>query len=123
MPLYLVERTLSFDRDRDLPGLDELLLSWPDLIPSQNPNAAVVWIHSFVTPDSKRSFCLYKGPNPEAVRQVAGFRGLPIDRINEVHLQAPSTDTDKEAGLPLSGWGEAARQRVDPNLSSYEAGE
>jgi hypothetical protein len=123
MPLYLVERTLPYDRDRDLPGLEEMLVSQLDLISPQKTYEGVTWIHSFVTPDSKRSFCLYEGPNPEAVRQVAGFCGLPIDRINEVHFQAPATDTDKEDAPPLSGWSEAAGQAGDPNPSSYEAGE
>jgi len=39
----------------------------------------VTWVHSYVTPDKKKTFCIYDAPSPEAIRQVAGRNGLPVD--------------------------------------------
>lgn len=54
-------------------------------------NAAerVTWVHSYVTPDCKTSFCVYDGPTPEAIRKVAARNGLPVDSITQVNVLDP----------------------------------
>jgi hypothetical protein len=42
-----------------------------------------------VTPDKKKTFCIYDAPSPEAIWQVAGRNGLPVDRITEVRVLDP----------------------------------
>jgi hypothetical protein len=42
-----------------------------------------------VTPDSRRCFCIYDAPTPEAVRRAAEDNRLVIDRINEVQVLDP----------------------------------
>ena len=54
-----------------------------------NAEHGVTWVHSYVTPDKKKTFCIYDAPSPEAIRQVAGRNGLPVDRITEVRVLDP----------------------------------
>jgi hypothetical protein len=43
----------------------------------------VTWVHSYVNPDRTKTFCIYDGPSPEAIRTVAERNKLPVDRITE----------------------------------------
>jgi hypothetical protein len=54
-----------------------------------NAHEGVTWVHSYVTMDKKRTFCIYDGPSPEAIRKVAERNGLPVDRITEVRVLDP----------------------------------
>ena len=54
-----------------------------------NAKHGVTWVHSYVTPDKKRTFCIYDGPTPEAIRKVAGQTKLPVDKITEVRVLDP----------------------------------
>ena len=56
---------------------------------ANNLESGVTWIHSYVTPDRKKTFCVYDGPTPEAIRQVAKKNGVPVDRITEVRVLDP----------------------------------
>jgi hypothetical protein len=42
-----------------------------------------------VSADKKRTFCIYDGPSPEAIRRAAGRNKLPIERITEVQVLDP----------------------------------
>jgi hypothetical protein len=42
-----------------------------------------------VRDDKTKTFCIYDGPNPEAIRKVAEANGLPVDRISEVRVLDP----------------------------------
>jgi hypothetical protein len=53
------------------------------------PEEGVTWVHSYVTQDKKKTFCVYDGPTPEAIRKVAERNGLPVDRISEVRVLDP----------------------------------
>jgi hypothetical protein len=37
----------------------------------------------------QRTFCVYDGPTPEAIRAVADRNGLPVDRIEDVRVLDP----------------------------------
>jgi hypothetical protein len=54
-----------------------------------NAEDGVTWIHSYVTPDRKRTFCIYDAPTPEAVRRAAARNKLPISHITEVRVLDP----------------------------------
>ena len=86
MPRYLVERT--FQEGLGLPSPND---SEQDrmLFIENNTWLGVVWLHSYVSPDGKKSYCIYDAPNPEAVRQAAIRNQLPLDRITEVRLLDP----------------------------------
>jgi hypothetical protein len=37
----------------------------------------------------ERTYCVYDGPNPEAIRLAGAATGLPVDRITEVRVLDP----------------------------------
>lgn len=49
----------------------------------------MTWVHSYVSEDKQKTFCIYDGPNPEAVRRAADRSDLPIDRITKVSVLDP----------------------------------
>jgi len=86
MPRYLVERTVS-DGLGITPDDDgaRACLS----VVQNNSDAGVTWLHSYVTEDRRKTFCIYDGPSPEAIRQSAARNGLPIDSIVRVRVLDP----------------------------------
>lgn len=86
MPRYLIERT--FPEGLKLPANAQGAEAAAGVV-NANSRDGVTWIHSYVTPDRKRTFCIYDGPSPEAIRAVATSNGLPIDRITEVRVLDP----------------------------------
>lgn len=85
MPCYLVERTFPLEADPDLPGPRDSRQIYQAFL-ENNDRAGVHWICSFVTPNGLKSFCLYAGPTPAAVRRAAELNELPVDRISEVDI-------------------------------------
>ena len=55
----------------------------------RNADEGVTWLQSYVSDDGNRSFCLYEGPSPEAIRKAANANDLPVDRITEVSVLDP----------------------------------
>ena len=87
MPRYLVERTFSSGGGAALAdaGAAKLCSAVIDL----NSRQGVTWIHSLVTPDRRRSYCVVDSPSPEAIRVAAQATALPVDRITEVQWVDP----------------------------------
>jgi hypothetical protein len=54
-----------------------------------NAEEGVTWLHSYVTLDRKRTFCLYEAPSPEAVRRAADRSQLPITQITQIQVLDP----------------------------------
>jgi hypothetical protein len=86
MPRFLIER--EFPEGLNIP-LDETGARLCRNVIDNNSEDAVTWLHSYVTPDRKRTFCLYDGPTPEAVRRAAIRSRLPITQIIEVRVLDP----------------------------------
>lgn len=86
MPRYLIERT--FPDGLMLPA-DSQGAQACAVVVDNNLKDGVTWIHSYVTPDRRRTYCIYDGPSPEAIRVVAKANGLPVDRISEVRVLDP----------------------------------
>ena len=55
----------------------------------RNANIGVTWVHSYVSDDKTRTFCVYDGPDPEAIRTAAKRNGLPVDHITRVSVLDP----------------------------------
>jgi hypothetical protein len=87
MPRYLVERTFSSIGGEAVPLADAL--SRCDDVIRANAREGVTWIHSLVTADRRRSFCVVDAPSPEAIRVAAKATSLPLDRITEVRVCDP----------------------------------
>lgn len=86
MPRYLVERTFT-DGLAAPPGPDgrRLILS----IVACNSDRNVTWLHSYVSTDRTKVFCIYEAPSPEAIRLTGRANGLPVDRITEISVLDP----------------------------------
>ena len=54
-----------------------------------NAEEGVTWLHSYVTLDRKRTYCLYEAPSPEAVRRAADRSQLPITQITQISVLDP----------------------------------
>lgn len=86
MPRYLIER--EFPDGLKIPQ-DEVGAKMCGKVIDNNAEDGVTWVHSYVTPDRKRTFCIYDGPTPEAVRHAAARNQLPISKITEVRVLNP----------------------------------
>jgi hypothetical protein len=86
MPRYIVERT--FPDGLAIPvnaqGANTCLM-----VVGNNNKDGVTWVHSYVTGDKSKTFCVYDAPSPEAVRSAAQRNGLPVDSITEVRVLDP----------------------------------
>lgn len=86
MPRYLVERT--FPDGLSIPMTAEGRAACAGVV-ANNAEKGVTWVHSYVTPDRKQTFCIYDGPSPESIRKVADSNNLPVNRITEVSVLDP----------------------------------
>jgi hypothetical protein len=83
---YLVERTfpdgLAIATNAD--GADVCLV-----VVGNNLQEGVTWVHSYVSEDKKKTFCIYDAPSPAAVRRAAERNSLPVDSITQVRVLDP----------------------------------
>lgn len=86
MPRYMIERT--FPEGLNIPVNDEGAKLCRAVV-ENNADAGVTWVHSYVSEDKTKTFCVYDAPSPEAVRCVASQNKLPLDRITEVRVLDP----------------------------------
>lgn len=86
MPRYLVERT--FPEGLQIPATEEGATICLNVV-NNNADDGVTWVHSYVSDDKKKTYCIYDGPNPEAIRSAAARNALPIDRITRVSVLDP----------------------------------
>jgi hypothetical protein len=86
MPRYMVERT--FPDGLGLPVSDEGAAVAREIV-ARNAELGVTWVHSYVNEDKTKTFCVYDGPDPEAIRRAAEHAGLPVDRISKVAVLDP----------------------------------
>jgi hypothetical protein len=86
MARYMVERTFS---DRlAIPVNDDGAGVCMQVV-GTNADLGVTWVHSYVSDDKRTTFCIYDGPDPEAIRKAAERNGLPVDRITRVSVLDP----------------------------------
>ncbi len=86
MPRYLVERT--FPKGLAIP-VDDHGANICLTVVGNNLQDNVTWVHSYVTNDKQKTFCIYDAPSPEAIRTVARRNNLPVDRITQVSVLDP----------------------------------
>jgi uncharacterized protein DUF4242 len=86
MPRYMVERTFDGGLQvRSDPAGAEVCSA----VVGRNTDEGVTWLHSYVSDDGNRTFCVYDGPSPEAIRKAAALNELPVDRITEISVLDP----------------------------------
>lgn len=86
MNRYLVERTFpdGLQVPCDGNGAAACLA-----VVDRNLAGDVTWVHSYVSPDKRKTFCIYDAPGPEAIRAAAERSALPVDTITEVRVLDP----------------------------------
>ena len=86
MPRYLVERT--FPDGLVIPTTNDGATACLGVV-GNNTDVGVTWVHSYVSEDKTKTFCIYDGPSPEAIRTAATSNGLPVDSISPVSVLDP----------------------------------
>ena len=86
MPRYVVERTFTMGLDipLSLEGAEACMR-----VVDRNAELGVNWLHSYVTRDKGKTFCVYDGPDEETIRRAAHRNHLPVDRITRVAVLDP----------------------------------
>jgi hypothetical protein len=76
MPRFLIERNFAeqVEATKDI----------ADTIIRINDEEGVRWLFSFLSPDKRKTYCLYDAPNAEAIRVAARRANLPADVVIEV---------------------------------------
>jgi hypothetical protein len=86
MPRYMVERT--FAEGLHIPVNTDGAATCLAVV-GTNADLGVTWVHSYVSEDKAKTYCIYDGPDPEAIRKAAERNGLPVDRITRVSVLDP----------------------------------
>ena len=86
MPRYLVERIFKdgLGLTSDANGAAACVN-----VVGNNAEQGVTWVHSYVSEDRTKTWCIYDGPSPEAIRRAADRNDLPIESISLVRVLDP----------------------------------
>jgi hypothetical protein len=81
MPRYLIERNFA----------EQLVITKDDAeqVRKINDDEGVKWLFSFLSPDKRKTYCLYEAPSAEAIRAAARRANVPADVIVEVSELRP----------------------------------
>jgi hypothetical protein len=86
MSRYMVERV--FPNGLEIPVTEEGAAACLGVV-DRNAELGVTWVNSYVSEDKRATYCIYDGPNPEAIRRAAERNGLPVERITKVSVLDP----------------------------------
>ena len=92
MPLYLVER--NFDEDLDFTSEDI------DQINEITNELGVHWLASFLSADSKKTYCIYEARDPEELMNHSKIVGIPASQIVQVNRFWPKA-ADEDWPVPV----------------------
>jgi hypothetical protein len=76
MPRFLIERNFAEEVEATKDIADNIVRI--------NDEVGVRWLFSFLSPDKRKTYCLYEAPNAEAIRTAARRANLPADVVIEV---------------------------------------
>ena len=76
MPRFLIERNFAEALEVTKEGADQ--------VKEINDEEGVRWLFSFLSPDKRKTYCLYEAPNAEAIRIAARRANIPADVVIEV---------------------------------------
>ncbi|NWJ42004.1 MAG: DUF4242 domain-containing protein [Geothrix sp.] len=78
MHRYMVVRTFPAGA---LAGLDA---AGKKAVNKCNSTHNVKWVYSYANADKTKTFCIYEGPNEQAIRDAAASNKIPVDDIIEI---------------------------------------
>ena len=76
MALFMIER--NFASTLDVSEVDFKAIA------DANKQAGVRWLHSFLSADKRKTYCLYEAKSGDAIREAARTAGLPADVVIEL---------------------------------------
>jgi hypothetical protein len=76
MPRFLIERNFAEQVEVNKTAADQ--------INRINDEEGVKWLFSFLSPDKRKTYCLYEAPNAEAIRTAARRANIPADTVIEL---------------------------------------
>jgi hypothetical protein len=86
MPRYIVER--SFPDGLRIPVTAEGAQACLSVVDT-NATHGVTWVHSYVSDDLRKTFCVYDAPTPDAIRETARANNLNVEHITPVTVLDP----------------------------------
>ncbi len=86
MPRYMVQRTFSEGLHIPIESDGAELCRG---VVERNAEEGVTWVHSYVSADMRKTFCVYDAPTPEAIRKTAALNLMPVDQITQVRVLDP----------------------------------
>jgi hypothetical protein len=81
MPRYLIERNFAEALEVTKEDVDQ--------VRQINDEEGVKWLFSFLSPDKRKTYCLYEAPSAEAIRSAARRANIPADVVIEVSEVRP----------------------------------
>jgi len=81
VPRYLIERNFAEALEVTREGADQ--------VRQINDEERIKWLFSFLSPDKRKTYCLYEAPNAEAIRIAARRANIPADVVIEVSEVRP----------------------------------
>ena len=76
MPRFLIERNFADEVEATKDIADNIIRI--------NDEEGVRWLFSVLSPDKRKTYCLYEAPTAEAIRVAARRANLPADLVIEV---------------------------------------
>lgn len=86
MPRYIVERAFPDGFRIPISEAGERLCR---SVIHNNTRNSVTWIHSYVSEDLTKTFCVYDAPSPEAIRSAAAANNHSVVSITPVRVLDP----------------------------------
>jgi Protein of unknown function (DUF4242) len=81
LPRFLIERNFAEALEVTREGAEQ--------VRQINDEEGVKWLFSFLSPDKRKTYCLYEAPNAEAIRVAARRANIPADVVIEVSELRP----------------------------------
>jgi uncharacterized protein DUF4242 len=81
LPRFMIERNFAEALEVTKEGADQ--------VRQINDEEGVKWLFSFLSPDKRKTYCLYEAPNAEAIRVAARRANIPADVVIEVSEVRP----------------------------------
>jgi hypothetical protein len=78
---YVIERTFPAGA---LDGVDAAV---KQKVNANNATVGVSWVRSYANTDKTKTYCVYDGPNEDAIRKAAKLNSLPVDKVTEVPVE------------------------------------
>jgi hypothetical protein len=86
MPRYLVQRT--FPQGLQIPVTAAGARACATVV-ANNAENGVTWVHSYVSEDRCKTFCIYDAPSVDAVYAAARRNSMAVDSIQPVTVLDP----------------------------------